>query len=43
MTALAFVLTIEVSGRFRKNRRMGCYLGLALKRDQSGEIDKKHR
>jgi transposase len=41
ITALAFVLTIEDPGRFRKSRYVGCYLGLVPKRDQSGEIDKE--
>ena len=41
VTALAFVLTLEAPGRFRKSRHVGCYLGLVPKRDQSGEIDKE--
>ena len=41
ITALAFVLTIEDPGRFRKSRYVGCYLGLVPKRDQSGKVDKE--
>lgn len=41
MTALAFVLTIEDPGRFAKSRKVGAFLGLTPRRDQSGECDKQ--
>jgi len=41
VTALAFVLTIEESSRFKKSRSVGPYLGLVPKRDQSGQTDKQ--
>ncbi len=43
VTALAFILTIEKSDRFKKSRSVGAYLGLTPKRDQSGEVDKQLR
>lgn len=39
VTALAFVLTIEDPGRFRKSREVGPALGLVPRRDQSGSRD----
>ena len=39
LTALAFVLTLEDPQRFRKSRAVGPYLGLAPKRNQSGDED----
>ena len=41
ITALAFVLTIETPDRFERSRTVGAYLGLAPRRDQSGETDKQ--
>jgi transposase len=41
LTALAFVLTIEHAGRFKKSREVGPYLGLTPRRDQSGQTDKQ--
>jgi len=41
ITSLAFILTLEDPGRFKKSRYIGCYLGLVPKRDQSGEVDKQ--
>lgn len=43
ITALAFSLTIEDPGRFRKSRDIGPFLGLTPRRDQSGDIDKQLR
>jgi len=43
VTALAFVLTVEDPARFGKSRRVGAYLGLTPRRDQSGETDKQLR
>ncbi len=43
ITALAFVLTIEDSSRFKKSRAVGPYLGLVPKRDKSGQTDKQLR
>lgn len=40
ITSLAFILTLEDPGRFRKSRDVGPFLGLTPKRDQSGETDK---
>lgn len=37
LTALAFVLTLEDPGRFRKARTVGRYLGLTPKQQDSGE------
>jgi transposase len=39
LTALAFILTLEDPGRFRKSREAGPALGLVPKRDQSGGRD----
>jgi len=39
LTALAFILTLEDAGRFRKSREVGPALGLVPKRDQSGDRD----
>ena len=41
ITSLAFVLTLEDAGRFKKSRSVGPFLGLTRKRDQSGETDKQ--
>jgi transposase len=39
LTALAFVLTLEDPGRFRKSREVGPALGLVPRTDQSGDRD----
>jgi transposase len=39
LTALAFMLTLEDPGRFRKSRDVGPALGLVPRRDQSGDRD----
>lgn len=39
ITALAYVLTIEDPGRFRRSRSVGAYLGLVPASSQSGETD----
>jgi transposase len=39
LTSLAFVLTLEDPGRFRKSRDVGPALGLVPARDQSGDKD----
>ena len=39
LTALAYVLTLEDPGRFRRSRQVGAYLGLRPKRRQSGKGD----
>lgn len=39
LTALAYALTIEDPGRFRKSRSAGAYLGLRPRRRQSGSQD----
>lgn len=39
LTALAFVLTLEDPGRFKKSRQVGPALGLVPARDQSGDHD----
>jgi transposase len=43
VTALAYVLTIEESSRFKKGRQVGAFLGLTPRRDQSGGTDKQLR
>lgn len=43
LTALAFILTLEDPGRFRKSREVGPALGLVPKRDQSGDRDPQLR
>jgi len=43
LTALAYVLTLEDPGRFKESRRVGAYLGLVPRRDQSGQTDKQLR
>lgn len=43
LTALAFVLTIEVPERFPSSRAVGSYLGLRPRRDQSGDVDRQLR
>ena len=41
LTSLAYVLTLEDPGRFARSRRVGAYLGLVPRRDQSGEVDRQ--
>lgn len=41
ITSLAFVLSLESPGRFRKSRDVGPFLGLTPRRDQSGETDRQ--
>jgi transposase len=41
LTALCFVLTLESPERFGRTRDVGAYLGLAPRRDQSGNCDKQ--
>lgn len=43
VTSLAYLLTIEHPGRFRKSRDVGPYLGLTRRQDQSGDTDKELR
>lgn len=43
ITSLAFVLTLEEPGRFKRGRQVGAYLGLTPRRDQSGERDPQLR
>lgn len=43
LTALAFVLTIEVPERFPTSHAVGSYLGLRPRRDQSGDVDRQLR
>lgn len=43
ITSLAYVLTLEDPGRFKKSRHVGPYLGLVPRRDQSGARDKQLR
>jgi len=43
VTALCFVLTIEVPTRFRRRRTIGAFLGLRPKRKQSGKSDPQLR
>lgn len=43
LTSLAYVLTIEDPCRFESSRRVGSYLGLVPRRDQSGAQDKQLR
>jgi len=43
LTALCFVLTVESPHRFPDTRRVGSYLGLVPRRDQSGDTDKQLR
>ncbi len=43
VTSLGFVLSLEESGRFKKSRSVGPYLGLTARRDQSGQTDKQLR
>ena len=43
LTALAYVLAIGDPKRFAKSRRVGAYLGLAPRRDQSGARDPQLR
>jgi transposase len=41
LTALAFVLTVDDPGRFKRSRDVGPYLGLVPRQDQSGAMDKQ--
>ena len=41
LTSLAYVLTLEDPTRFARSRRVGAYLGLVPRRDQSGEVDRQ--
>jgi len=41
LTSVAYVLTLEEPNRFEKSRSVGAYVGLAPKRDQSGQTDKQ--
>lgn len=41
LTALAFILTLEDKGRFKKSRMVAPFIGLVPRRNQSGEIDKQ--
>jgi transposase len=43
IVALAYVLTLEHPGRFRKSRAVGPYLGLVPARSQSGDCDPQLR
>ena len=43
VTSLAFVLTLETPDRFPNGRTAAAFLGLAPRRDQSGEIDRQLR
>jgi transposase len=43
IVALAFILTLEHPGRFRKSRAVGPYLGLVPARSQSGDSDPQLR
>ncbi|MEM8883550.1 MAG: IS110 family transposase [Planctomycetota bacterium] len=43
ISALAFVLAIGDPRRFTKSRKVGSYVGLAPRRDQSGDTDKQLR
>jgi len=39
LTALAFILTLEDAGRFRRSRTVGAYLGLVPALDSSGKLN----
>jgi transposase len=39
LTALAFVAAVDDPSRIRRSRDIGAYLGLVLRRYQSGEVD----
>lgn len=43
ITALAYVLTLEDPHRFTSSRKVGAYLGMTPKLDQSGETNKELR
>ena len=43
ITALTFILTIEDPSRFTKSRKVGAFLGLTPRQDQSGSTDKQLR
>lgn len=39
LTALCYLLTLSNAGRFRRSRNVGAYVGLAPRKDASGESD----
>jgi transposase len=43
LTSLGFVLTLEDPHRFASSRKVGAYLGLTPRKDQSGDVDKELR
>ena len=43
VTALAYILTLEDPGRFKKSREVGPYLGLTRRTDDSGERESQLR
>jgi len=43
LTALAYVLTLEDTQRFKKSREVGPYLGMVPRRKQSGDTDSQGR
>ncbi len=43
LTALCFMLVVGEAERFAKSRAVGAYVGLAPKKDQSGQVDKQCR
>jgi transposase len=43
ITAVAFVLTLDDKSRFRKSREVGAFVGLAPRRQQSGDSDPQLR
>lgn len=43
LTSMGFVLTLEDPHRFTRSRKVGAYLGLTPRKDQSGEVDKELR
>ena len=43
VTALAFILTLEDPGRFKKSRQVGPFLGMTRRKDDSGERESQLR
>jgi len=43
LTSMGFVLTLEDPHRFASSRKVGAYLGLTPRKDQSGDMDKELR
>ena len=43
LTSMGFVLTLEDPDRFASSRKVGAYLGLTPRKDQSGDMDKELR